>query len=229
MNLFTNIILPLLMGALVPLAFLIYCFVFKERSKLSVTSLFYGFGSFFGAIGAIFILFLFITNVMAISISVSAESDVNSYLYIGGGVLLLIFYLITEALRFIFYKIALKSDRSSCAGCFFGIGFAFAQNIVFLILCTVSNLDDNAALYFGIMMLISSLIYILISILSYNMICDGQKLTGSALAILYYLMYGIMLIVANVVVTYIMFAVVLAFVLLLAYLMLPLPFKKEAN
>ncbi len=229
MNLFVDILLPFIVGALVPIGLLIYCFFAKNRQNISFKSFFYGFGSFFAALGFIFIVFLLITNVMSVSISVSDESSVNTYLYIGGAVILLVYYLVTEVLRVISYRMVLKSEANDYAGALFGSGFVFAQNFLVLILCQMAELKGVAALLFGVLMLISSLIYIMISVLAYHMVRDGQMISGSVLAVIYYVMYVVMLTVANVVVTYVMFALVLAFIMLLAYFTLPLPFKKEAK
>jgi len=229
MNLFVDILLPLLIGAAVPIGLLAYCIACKDRKNISFKTLLYGFGSFFAAIGVIFIIFLFVTNVMSVTLSVSAESNVNTYLFVGGAVLLLVFYLVTEALKILSFKMALKSEKNHCAGVLFGSGFILAQNVLVLILCHLSDMSGNASLYFGILMLISSLIYIIISIMGYHMVRDGQLIAGSALALIYYIMYAIMLIVSNVIVTYVMFALVLLFVATVAYFTLPLPFKKEAN
>lgn len=229
MDLFMDILLPFLIGAIVPIGLVAYCFVSEKRKQVSFKSLMYGFGSFFAALGFLFLVFLFLTNVMSVTLSTADDSSLNTYLYAGGCVILLVFYLITEALRIIFYKVALKSESAEYGGALYGSGFVLAQNFLVLILCQLAELKGLAAVLFGVLMLISSVVYIMISILAYHMTREGQKIAGSALAFVYFLMYGIMLIVANVVVTYVMFALVVAFVMLLAYFTLPLPFKKEAK
>ena len=91
----------------------------------------------------------------------------------------------------------------------------------------VLSLDLSQALAFGILMLLSGIIYILISLIGYQLMADRFRYIGAALALSYYLMFAVMLIISNVYVTYSFIAVVLLFNLIMGYALLPLKFKRR--
>ncbi len=219
----------IILGAVIPAGLLLALAFGKDKSKTAFKGAFYGFGSFFGALGILVVVFLIIINVFAVSISVSAESNVNTYIYIGGCVVLAVFYLATEVLKLLSFKSIIKSETIEHAGITFGCGFILAQNLLIIGLRFIADLERKETIFFGVLMLISGVIYVLISTVSYLMVREGQLITGSALSLVYFLIYAVMLIFANVLATYITIAVVLIFVLVVAYVTLPLPFKKGAE
>ena len=83
------------------------------------------------------------------------------------------------------------------------------------------EMDLAQSLVFGLFMIISGVIYILLSLIGYQLKKEGNWKAGSAIAIVYYLILAIMLVVANVYVTYITIAAVLIFIIALGYFMLP--------
>lgn len=221
-------VLPsILMGAAIPVGILLFLFFSKSRNKTAFKGALYGFGSFFGALGLIFLVLLIILQFATIAVSV--ESNYNSYIYIGGCLILLAYYLITEVLKYFSFRAILKEEKNEHAGITFGCGFILAQNLLILGLRYIVELKGMETLFFGIMMIISAVIYTLITTVSYAMMREGQPIAAGALSAAYFLIYAIMLIFSNVVVTYVTVAIVLLFVLVVAYATLPLPFKKGAD
>ncbi len=217
----------LLMGALVPCAVLLSLFFSKKKKQVSFTSALYGFGTFFVVLAAVAILLLIISQVFLSNVTVSAESDANAYIYVGGGIVLVLFWLLSELLKTISFDNAKKSERSEFAGLTFGSGFILGQNLLIFGLIYIGEIDISQALAFGLLMLISGVIYILISAVSYQFALDKQRYAGAAVALSYFFLFAVMLFFSNVYLTYGVVAAVLIFNLVIAYITLPLPFKKK--
>lgn len=217
----------LFMGAVIPCGVLLTLFFSKKKKQVAFTSALHGFGSFFVVLAAVAILMLVISQVFLSNLTITAESDANTYIYVGGGIILLLFWLISEFLKTVSFDAAKKAEKSEFAGLTFGSGFVLAQNSLIFGLIQIGEIDISHALAFGIMMLISGVIYILISAVGYQMALDKQRFAGAAVALSYFLLFAVMLFFSNVIVTYCFVAAVLAFNLLVAYITLPLPFKKK--
>jgi len=217
----------LLMGAVIPCGVLLTLFFSKKKKQVAFTSALHGFGTFFVVLAAVAVLLLIISRIFLSNLTISAESDANTYIYVGGGIVLLLFWLISEFLKTISFDTAKKAEKNEFAGLTFGSGFVLAQNSLIFGLIYIGEIDITHALAFGIMMLISGVIYIIISAVGYQMALDKQRFAGAAIAISYFLLFAVMLFFSNVIVTYCFVAAVLVFNLLVAYITLPLPFKKK--
>ncbi len=215
------------LGALIPCAILLALFLSKKRKEVAFSPVMYGFGTFFVVLIAVAVIMLIIGQMFLSSVTISGESDADSYLYIGGAVILLLFWLGSEFLKTISFETAQRAEKSSYAGLTFGCGFMLAQNCLIFGLIYLGEIDISQSLAFGLLMLISGLIYILISTVGHQLFMEKQRFAGSAIAISYFLMFAVMLIFANIYVTYAFIAAVLVFNLIVAYITLPLPFKKK--
>lgn len=223
-----NMIWPsLLMGAIIPCCVLFALFFSKSRKQTNFTAALYGFGSFFVSLVAVALLVLIISQLFLPSISISSESDADVYIYVGGGIILLLFYLASEALKLVSFDTVLHSEKTKFAGLTYGAGFILAQNLLIIGLIFAGEVDISQSIAFGLLMLISGIIYILISTVGYQFVIEKQKFAGCAVAISYFLLFAVMLIFSNVYITYGFIAAVLLFVLMVAYVVLPLPFKKK--
>lgn len=217
----------LLMGAVIPCFVLFALFFSKKRKQTNFTAALYGFGTFFVSLAAVALLVLIISRIFLPSITISSESDADAYIYVGGGIVLLLFYLVSEALKLISFDTVLRSEKQEFAGLTFGSGFILAQNLLIIGLIFAGEVDISQSIAFGLLMLISGIIYILISTVGYQFAVEKQKFAGSAVAFAYFLLFAVMLIFSNVYITYGFIGAVLLFVLIVAYVVLPLPFKKQ--
>lgn len=219
----------ILMGAVIPCLVLIALLCSKKRKQISFMPVLYGFGTLFVTLAVVAVLVLVLSQFFFTSIAVSSESDANVYIYVGGGIVLLLFYLCSETLRTVSYQTVLRSEKKEYAGLTFGCGFILAQNLLILGLIYAGDVDMNQSLAFGLLMLISGVIYLLISAIGYQLNLEDQRYAGAAVGISYYLMLAAMLIFSNVYVTYSVVAAVLIFNLVISYFVLPLPFKKKGG
>lgn len=217
----------MLLGAVIPCVVLLALFLSKKRKEVAFVPVMYGFGTFFVVLVAVAVLLLIVSQLFLSSVSISSESDADSYLYIGGAIILLLFWLGSEFLKSISFDTVAKTEKSAYAGLTFGCGFILAQNLLIFGLIYAGEIDMSQSLAFGLLMLISGVIYILISAVGHQLALEKQRYAGAAIAISYFLMFAVMLIFANIYVTYVFIGAVLVFNLVVAYITLPLPFKKK--
>ncbi|MBQ8894026.1 MAG: hypothetical protein IJ043_06405 [Clostridia bacterium] len=223
-----NIAIPaIFMGAVIPCAVLIGLLIRGRKKQISFVPVLYGFGTFFAALIAVAVLALVLSQIFFPSIALSNTSDAKVYIYAGGAIILLLLYLCTEALKLISFQTVLKSEKKDCAGVTFGCGFVLAQNLLIFGLLYTGDMDLSQAIAFGLLMLISGVIYILMSVIGYQFAMEKQRYAGSAIVFLYFLMFAVMLLFANIYITYGYIVLLLAFVLVISYITLPLPFKKK--
>ncbi len=222
-----GVVLPsILMGALIPAGTLLALNFSPKRKLVAFKAALYGFGTFFVALGAVVIALLLGGQLLLPSVAISTETDANTYIFIGGSIALLLFYLAAEVTKFFMYENIKKQDRNEMAGLCFGSGFILAQNLLIFGLIYTGEIDMKQALSFGVLMMISGLIYLIISAIGYQVSLDGHRFVGPVIALSYYLMFAVMLLFANVTITYSFVAAVLIFNLVVGYILLPLPFKK---
>lgn len=227
MNDILCVIPAIAMGACLPATLMVLMIFSKKRSLISFNSFFHGMGTFLFSLVAVFILVLLFGKAVVPTLSISGEADADVYIYVGAAIILLLFYLVSEALKIFSFKTALKSEKKLYAGTAFGCGFILAQNLLIFGLVFVGELDLGQSFAFGFLMLLTGVIYLSVATVSYRIAKEKQYLAGSAIAILYYLLFMAMILFSNVYVTYISFAIVFAFVMVVAYIVLPLPFKKK--
>lgn len=211
----------ILMGAIIPCGVLIGLLFTKKKKQVAYNAALWGFGGFFIALVLVAVLVLIIAQAYMPTITADQASNANIYIYVGGCIILALFYLITEGMKQFSFRYALKSDNPEFAGLTFGSGFILAQNLLIIGLFLFGEVDLAQSLVFGLFMIISGVIYILLSLIGYQLKKEGNWKAGSAIAIVYYLILAIMLVVANVYVTYITIAAVLIFIIALGYFMLP--------
>ncbi len=210
----------ILMGALIPCGALLTLLVTKQRKKTSFKQVAYGFATFFVALLLVGVLLLIVGQFFIPAISASAASDANAYIFIGGGIVLALFYICTEALKHFSFRNAVKSEKNANAGLTFGSGFILAQNLLIVGLIYISEMDMLQMVGFGVLMIISGVIYLLNSGISYMLMREGSWLAGAAMAASYFLIFAVMLIFANMYVTYGFVAAALLFNLVLGYVLL---------
>ena len=217
----------LFMGALLPAATLLALFFSKKRKEVSFKSALYGFGTFFVVIAGVAVLLLMFAQGFLSGVKITAEADANTYIYAIGGIVLVLFWLLSEVLKSISFETAIKSERKSFAGLTFGCGFILAQNCLIFGLLFIGELDIEQAFAFGIMMMISGVVYLLNASSGYQMALEKQRYAGAAISLSYFALFAVMLIFSNVTITYTCVGAVLLFNLVIAYITLPLPFKKK--
>lgn len=215
-------ILPaVLMGAVIPLAVILYLAISPARKKVYFPMIFFGFAAFFAALVLVGVALLILAQSLLASISVSA-SDGDQVVMVGGCIVLLAFYLFTELLRFFSYKTGLKKEeKNRFGGLLFGAGFLLAQDLLIFGIAATGELSLSQALGFGVLMLICGVIYLLISEIGYRTAEEGHPFVGGAIASVYFILLAVMLVFASVVITYIFVGLALAFSLLMGYLLLP--------
>ncbi|MBQ7935884.1 MAG: YhfC family intramembrane metalloprotease [Clostridia bacterium] len=216
----------IILGAIIPCGVLLYLFVSKKRKETAFRAVGYGFLTFFLTLVIIAVLLLVCAQLFLPTIAISDQSDANVYIYVGGSLALLFFYLIAEGAKHLSFKNFVKQERNLYAGLTYGCGFILAHNLLILGLIYAGEVDFSQAIVFGVLMIISGLIYLLISTIGYHLATQKQQLVGPALAISYYLLFAIMLLFANVFVTYICVVAVLIFNLIMCYILLPFKAKK---
>ena len=221
-------ILPgVVMGALIPLAVILVLALTPARKKVYFPMIFFGFATFFASLVLVGIALLLMAQ-SVFSVASVSPSDGDRVVMIGGTIVLLAFYLITELLRYFSYKSVLKKEEKyRYGGLLFGAGFVLAQDLLVLGIAATGEFSLAEALGFGVLMLICGLIYLLISEIGYHTAADGHPFAGSAIASVYFILLAVMLIFANMVVTYVFVGLALAFSLLMGYFLLP--FKKQAK
>ncbi len=215
----------ILMGAAIPCGVLLALLLSKQRKKTSFKPVGYGFATFFASLVLVGILLLVVGQFFLPSISASAASDANSYILIGGVIVLILFYLSSEALKHFSFRSIVKNEKDANAGLTFGSGFILAQNLLIVGLIYINQMDMMQMVGFGVLMIISGVIYLLNSGISYMLMREGSWLAGAAITLSYFLIFAVMLIFSNMYVTYGFVAAVLIFNLILGYVLL----KKEAN
>lgn len=219
----------ILLGALIPCGTLLVLLFSKVRKKVSFKAALYGFATFFASLAIVIALLLMFAQFFMPVITASQAASATSYIYIGGIIILLLFYLSSEALKQISFRSVIKTEKSEFAGLTFGSGFILAQNLLVIGLVYSGDIDMMQMLGFGLLMVICGIIYLLNAMIGYLLMREGNWLTGAAAAGSYFLILAMMLIFANVYVAYISIAVVLIFNLAIGYFLLPLPFKKKGN
>lgn len=211
----------ILMGAVIPCGVLLALALNKkQRSVTSFKSIGHGFASFFAGLVLVGILFLIVGQIFLPSISASAASDANGYIFAGGCVILFLFYVCTEIMKYFSFRGAMKSEKSGNAGLTFGCGFILAQNLLIVGLLYINKMDLSQMIGFGVLMIISGIIYLVNSTISYLLVREGSLLAGAVMAISYFMIFAVMLIFANIYITYGFVVAVLAFNLILGYVLL---------
>ena len=218
----------ILMGALIPCAVILALCISKNRGKVPFVTIFYGFATFFIVLLGVGLILVILSQTLLPAIALSSEADGDRYIYIGGIIVLAVFYLASEFLKQgTFMSCSRHEKKNRFVGLTFGSGFILAQNLLVLGLVYTSKLTARQSLVFGLLMLICGVIYLLISSIGYQLILEGHRYVGLSLSASYYLMLAVMLIFSNVVITYSFVARVLIFNLVMGYVLLPLPFKKK--
>lgn len=221
-NIFSGLgvaLVSIVMGIAVPVAALLFLFFSKQRSRTSFISVMYGVGTFLFTIVAIVIAILVFGQIFPINLVVDDNSDPLKYVYIGGAVVLGLFYLFSEGLKLASFQSVKKSDRTENAGITFGCGFVLAQNLlIFGLLYYNDKIDLAQGFVFGGLMMVSGLIYLILSIIGYRFFVDGQKLAGSAISFIYYLMFMLVLLISKG--SLVIVLATLAFACLCAYVVL---------
>ena len=217
----------LVMGAIIPCVALLGLYVSSKRKEVAFRAALYGFGTFFLSLGVVVLLVFLVGKFFLSSIAISGPTDANVYIYVGGSLAMIAFYLAAEASKHFAFEAVKKQDQNYMAGLCVGSGFILAQNLLIFGLVYAGEIDFSQAVSFGVLMLISGVIYLLICVIGYQLALVGHRVVGPAIASTYYLMFVVMLLFANMVVTYSFVAAVLIFNLVIGYVLLPLPFKKE--
>lgn len=218
-----------LMGALIPCGVLLLLYFSKKRKEIAFKATLFGFATFLLTLVVDVVLIIVAAQLFLPAIAVSNQSDANVYIYVGGSLALLVFYLVAEAIKYFTFESLKKQERQKYAGLTFGCGFILAQNLLILGLIYTGDIDVNQSLGFGVLMLISGIVYLLVSAIGYQLVLERHKLIGPVLALSYYLMFAVMLLFANVYITYAFVAAVLIFNAIMGYILLPLPFKKKGE
>ncbi len=201
----------ILMGGIIPLLTLGVLFFSKKRKSAAFKAVLYGMATFFASLAIVVVLLLTLAQFFMPMISASQASNANSYIYTFGVIVLLLFYASSEALKQFSFRSVMKTEKSEYAGLTFGCGFILGQNLLIVGLIYAGDVDQLQMLAFGILMIISGVIYLLNSNLCYALTREGNWQTGSATALSYYLILAVMLLFANAYVAYIAVALVLAF------------------
>ena len=217
----------IIMGSVVPMIVLLALFLSKKRKSVPFATVFYGFGTFLLVLVGVAILTLLLSNAFQPSISVSNVEEADQYIYIGGILILLSFYAGSEVIRMLTFKSFVNTEKNEGVGLTYGSGFILAQNLLILGLASSAKLDYTQSVAFGILMVISGVVYILNSAIGYQLVQTSHQWIGFSAAASYYLMFAVMILFANIYVTYIFVFLVLLFNAVVAYKLLPLPFKKK--
>ncbi len=207
----------ILMGAFIPAVALGVLFFSKKRKTTAFKAVLYGAATFFASLAMVAVLLLALAQFFMPMITVSQASNANSYIFIFGIIVLLLFYASSEALKQFSFRSIIKTEKAKYAGLTFGCGFILAQNLLIIGLIYAGEVDTSQMLVFGLLMIICGVIYLLNSNLCYSLMREGNWLTGSATAISYYLILAVMLLFANVYAAYITIALVLLFNLIATY------------
>ena len=218
----------LLIGCFVPVVTLIVLRVSRVHKNIPFNTVFHGIGTFFAVLFAVAVLTFTVSQLFFASVPVSAESDVNPYIYIGGLLILAAFYVSSEFLKLYTFDLCLKSeDKNRFAGLTFGSGFILAQNVLVIGLINMGEFDYSQSAAFGLMVLLSGALYLLNAEIGYQLALSGQRFSGLALSGGYYVLFAAMLIVSNIYVTYILLGILYVLYLMIGYKVLPHPFKKK--
>ncbi len=217
----------ILLGAAIPVLALVVLLVGKNRKLVPFQTIFYGAGTFLLVLIGVAVLTLVLGNAFMPSISVSNVDAADKYIYIGGGLILLAFYAGAELIRMYTFRSFVASEKNYGVGITYASGFVLVQNLLILGLIYTAKIDYAQSVAFGILMLISGVVYLLNASIGYQLCLTGQHWIGFATAVSYYLMFAVMLMLSNVFVTYGFLAAVLAFNVIIGYKLLPLPFKKK--
>ncbi len=219
----------IIMGAVVPMVVLLALFFSKKRKSVPFVTVFYGFGTFLLVLVGVAILTLLLSNAFMPSISVSNVEEADQYIYIGGILVLLSFYAGSEIIRMLTFKSCVNTEKNEGVGLTYGSGFILAQNLLILGLASSAKLDYTQSVAFGILMIISGIVYILNSAIGYQLVLTGHQWIGFSAAASYYLLFAVMILFANIYVTYTFVFLVLLFNAVVGYKLLPLPFKKKGR
>jgi hypothetical protein len=219
----------ILMGAAIPAGILLLLFFSKARKKVSFKATLFGFASFIAALILCAVILLILANAYLPTIMVSNRSDANGYIYAGGIIALVLFYATSEALKQISYKGIIKSERCEFAGLVFGCGFILAQNLLIFGLAYSSKLTLMDAVAYGILMLVTGLIYLFLSEGGYQLVKEGQWKAAVAMAGTYFLIFAVMLISANRIVSYSVMAIILLTIVPLTFYLKKGGKKKNAD
>lgn len=217
----------LIMGAIIPCGVLLALYLMPKRKEIAFNAALYGFATFFIGLVAVAVVLLLVVQLFLPTIAISDVTDADVYIYVGGSLALLLFYLIAETVKYFTFQSTLKQECNKMAGLTFGSGFILGQNLLIFGLVFATEIDLMQAVGFGVLMLISGMIYILLSAIGYQLVKEGHRIVGSVLAISYYLMFAVMLLFANIYITYGFVVAVLLFNLIMGYVLLPSPFKKD--
>ncbi len=197
----------LLIGVAIPFAVIITLLALKKKYKTAFKPVIFGFLSFFIALVIAAIILLILAQ--AFLGSSTNQTDANRYLYIGAMVALVLIYGVSEALKQITFRSVLKGERVAFAGLTFGSGFVLAQNLLVLLLLYSSKMNLKEMLAFGVIMVISGVLYLSISEIGYMLTRAGQWRIAVAMGAFYYAIFAVMFLFANVYVTYAAIALVL--------------------
>ncbi len=220
----------LLMGAVIPCTILLVLLLRKDHNEVPFVTVAYGFLAFVGVFVFVAVILMILFATVIPTITIQQESDSTNIIRWGGSVVLLLFYVLAELVKqFCFISYDQAAEKNRFVGLSYASGFILGQNLLILGVIYVSNVDMKQTLAFGVLMIISGMIYTVVSEIGYQLIREKHRYVGVALSGSYYLMFMVMLIFANIYATYFFVFAVLIFNLVMAYVLLPLPFKKKGE
>ncbi len=190
-NYFTLLQLPF--GLIIPVAVILFFVLSKNRKTYAYESIFYGIGSFIGSILCVAIAFIFTNSVILAGLSFS---DDTSGMTIAGtifSIMLAVLFVFCESFKMVTIKKFIQAEkRTKFSALGFSAGVVIAQTaVIFIALNFFDAYEMSAgyAVFSGIIITVTGIMYTILSIAAEKAICLGSKGAAYGVSSIYYIFW----------------------------------------
>ena len=187
-------LLSLPFGLILPVAIIIFFCFSKKKNHIAYDSVAYGFGGFLASVVAVFVVFIAMNTLLLSSVKFV---DDNSGMQAAGAViiaLIVILFIVCESFKMMTVNKFIKSEgeRTLFSSIGYSAGVVIAQNaLVFVALNIFNNYEMEAtyAIFSGLILFVSSIMYVAVSAATEIMLRDGYKYPAYGVSFVYYLFW----------------------------------------
>ncbi len=190
-NYFTLLHLPLSLA--IPLAILLFFIISKNRKSYAYDSIVYGIGAFLGSILCVAIVFLFTNSIFLSGVSFS---DDTSGLAVAGSVfsfMITVLFVFCESFKMITIQKFIKSEkRTKFSSLGFSAGVIIAQSgVIFVALNLFDsyNMSAGYAIFSGIIIAVTGVMYTVLSFAAERVLLLGSKGAAYGVSSIYYIFW----------------------------------------
>ncbi len=184
-------LLSLPLGLLLPVIIVIYMMSNKKNKKVAFDSIFIGFGAFLASLAAVAVVFILFNTVFLTGLKFSDDTSGLTIVGVIISALLIALFVVCESFKLSTIKKFVSAETPlefSAMG--FSAGVIVAQNIVvFVVNNILGDLETFNIIFFGLILLVTGIMYTVLSIACESMVAEGFKTPAYAISAVYYLFW----------------------------------------